>query len=160
MSDDETKYRCGHCGNSKSFTETVWEQRRYPLDGAGETTGASDLVEYTEVPIEVSCDGCGKIVMEYGTTSPEILEYLKQMPEYWRDLPSDADREDFAGKYLEHFTGLFASMKTNEFDTIIQEYTSLAPDKRFVMNWLFTKLCGYSLPSIIERTHGYERSER
>jgi len=153
---NEPIYVCPKCANLEAFTELVWEQRKYPIDGYGNTSGVSDVVEDTEVSIEVTCDHCGAIVVQHGTAPPQNHEYLKQVPQYWEDPPAYTDFEDTDSKYQAQFMECIATDDVYEFDTILQEYAAAHPDKRFVVNWLFIRLCGYSLPSIVKKAHGHE----
>jgi len=61
---NEPIYICRQCGNTEVFTELVWEQRRYRIDGHGEAIGVSEPVEDTEVPVQVSCDNCGAVLQQ------------------------------------------------------------------------------------------------
>lgn len=61
---NQPNYTCPECGNTSTFTELVWEQRRYPIDHHGETISVSEAVEDTEVPIQISCADCGAVISQ------------------------------------------------------------------------------------------------
>ena len=151
---------CPNCGNTEIFVELVWEQRRYHIDGAGETLYTSDPIEGTEFLIEKFCKHCWAIIEKKEIKPPGAIddgfwEFWKNLPHYWEELPAYTDSWDESGNYHTQFKDFFVS-KNSDFDLILEEY-DLAPERdRIMINWLFIRLCGYSLPSIIKKAHGYE----
>lgn len=151
---NEPTYQCSQCGNGDAFTELVWEQRRYPIDRRGETTSNSDAVEGTEVPVEVSCDQCGAKVVRFSITPPkeDDQKFWMDSPQYWEDLPANTDCTDEDGIYRSEFIEQF-STAVNDLDVIIDEYWTASKEKRITMNWIFVRLCGYTLPAIVKNAH-------
>lgn len=161
-------YPCPKCGNTERFVELVWEQRRYPIDRRGETTGVSESVEETEVPIQFSCANCGNVIKQlevscfrdgFYITNYQPVKEAKQseLSSCWEELPDYTDFDDLDGMYLKEFT--LEALETtveNKFQEILREYQAAAPAKRIVMNRLLTILCGYSLPELIKKAHGSE----
>jgi len=70
-----------------------------------------------------------------------------------RDLPDGIDLEDVDGVFAAHFDYLRMTDDTNEFGRVLQEYSRVGPEIREVINNLFISLCGYSLPTLVERAH-------
>jgi len=156
ITEKENKYRCRKCGNSDKFSEVVWEQRRYPIDGTGGRLSASDAADETGVPVQISCNQCGAIVAQHTTKPPENDTYLQGLPAYWEDLPEEADYFDKQGLYQAVFSALVGSFHANEFDKIVQEYANSSQEVRFAVNRLFTRICGHSLVSIVTKAHDPE----
>lgn len=150
---------CPNCGNTEIFVELVWEQRRYHIDGTGETLYASEPIEGTEFLVEKSCKHCGAIMEKKEIKTPGVVddgfwEFWKNLPHYWEELPAYTD---FSETHNYRSTVKELIVKQNAaFDNVLEEY-DLAPDReRIMINWVFIQLCGYSLPAIIKKVHGYE----
>jgi hypothetical protein len=162
---NEPTYTCPACGNTDVFIELVWEQRRYPIDGAGETTAVSEPVEETEVPVEVSCARCGAVVKQLEISCFRAGAYItnyqpkQEFRDFLRrdeDLPPYTDYDDTIGQYLEEFNYLVTTENQCYFTSILHEYRVAPTKKRILINWLFIQLCGHSLPNIIKKAHGHE----
>lgn len=156
---NEQTTTCPQCGNTEIFVELVWEQRRYHIDGTGETLYASDPIEGTELLIEKSCKHCGAIVEKQEIKPPRLIEdgfweFWKGLPHYWEELPTYTDFSE-NNNYLSIIKELVANRNT-AFDNVLEEYDIAPAEARIMINWLFIQLCGYSLPAIIKKAHGYE----
>ena len=68
-----------------------------------------------------------------------------------RDLPALTDLEDADGVLAAHFDQSRMTDDVNEFGRVLQGYANASPEVREVMNNLFISLCGYSLPTLVER---------
>jgi len=99
------------------------------------------------------------VPQELCVESLEEAEFWKKLPHYYEDLPGYTDLNDSDGKYIAEFTNQFSTDVTREFNAILREYHAAPIEKRIAMNWLFARLCGYSLPSLIKKAHGHEPGE-
>lgn len=156
---NEQPTTCPKCRNTEIFVELVWEQRRYHIDGFGETLYASDPIEDTEFLVEKSCEHCGAIMEKNEIKPPSASDdgfwnFWKDLPHYWEELPTytDFSKND---KYLRIVKELVANRNAT-FENILEEYDVAPVDARIMINWLFVQLCGHSLPAIIKMAHGYE----
>lgn len=156
---NEQNTACPNCGNTEIFVELVWEQRRYHVDGTGETLIVSDLIEGTEFLIEKFCQHCGAIMEKKEIKPPRLIEdgfweFWKDLPHYWEELPTYTDFSE-NNSYRSMVKELVVKQNA-AFNDVLEEY-DLAPEReRIMINWVFIQLCGYSLPAIIKKAHGYE----
>lgn len=153
---NEPVYICPQCGKTDGFTELVWEQRKYFVDRHREGIGFSDAVEDSEVLVQVTCDNCNTIVASFNVAPPkkDDQDFWKDLPQYWEDLPTNTDCSDEDGLYRSEFARQLKTDTANELDVILDEYWTAPKEKRITMNWIFVRLCGYTLPAIVKKAHG------
>lgn len=78
--------------------------------------------------------------------------WSKNLPDYW--LPNDPN-----GLYAQTFAEALLTDMDSQFGNVLQEYREADSEKRKVINRIFVHLCGYRLPSIIAKAHGFEPDE-
>jgi hypothetical protein len=80
--------------------------------------------------------------------------------DFWsKDLPDYSLHNDPNGHYAETFAEALLTDMDSQFGNVLQEYREADSEKRKVINRIFVHLCGYRLPSIIAKAHGFEPDE-
>jgi hypothetical protein len=70
-----------------------------------------------------------------------------------RDLLEGIDLEDSNGIIATEFDRCRMNDDVNEFGRVLRDYVAAESEVRALMNNLFVALCGYSLPTIVERAN-------
>jgi hypothetical protein len=71
-----------------------------------------------------------------------------------RDLPSDTDFEDLEARYGTHFGLLWSSDDAYDWPRLLNYYRDSDAAERRVINDVFIYLVGYTLPSLVDLSHG------
>jgi len=80
--------------------------------------------------------------------------------DFWSmDLPEYSQPNDPNGLYAETFAEALLTDMDSQFGDVLREYREADAEKRQVINHIFVHLCGYRLPSIVAKAHGFEPDE-
>jgi len=80
--------------------------------------------------------------------------------DFWsKDLPDYSLPNDHNGLYVETFAEALRTDMDSQFGNVLQGYREADSEKREMINRIFVHLCGYRLPSIVAKAHGFEPDE-
>jgi AICAR transformylase/IMP cyclohydrolase PurH len=80
--------------------------------------------------------------------------------DFWsKDLPDYSLPNNHNGLYVEAFVEALRTDMDSQFGNVLQTYREADSEERKLINRIFVHLCGYRLPSIVAKAHGFEPDE-